>query len=186
GLSVHECVEEVGGLIKAGKIRAWGVLNWEPAAIAEAARIADDTGAPSPCAAQLPYSLVARSVVENPEMVAALNAAGMSVVASYTLAGGALTGKYDDPGTTGRINARIDGRDYSEALAAGSRLKALAVEIDAKPSALAIAFALSNPLVATVLFGATSPEQIADNAGAIDLKERLDEPTIERLRAIGS
>ncbi|HET7338662.1 MAG TPA: aldo/keto reductase [Candidatus Dormibacteraeota bacterium] len=185
-LSVRRCVEEVGALIEAGKIRAWGVLNWTPVAIAEAAGVCGEMRVPAPCAAQLPYSLVMRSAVENPEMDGALDAAGMSVVASYTLAGGALTGKYDDPAATGRINARIDGRDYSQALAAGTRLKALAAEVGATPAALAIAFALSHPRVASVLFGATSPEQVADNAAAVEVKERLDEPTMKRLRTIGS
>jgi aryl-alcohol dehydrogenase-like predicted oxidoreductase len=186
GLSVRRCVEEVAGLINAGKIRAWGVLNWAPADIAEAARVAAEMGAPTPCAAQLPYSVVTRSVVENPDMGDTLDAAGISVVASYTLMGGALSGKYEDPSATGRINARIDGRDYSEALAAGSKLKALAGEIGANPAALAIAFALSNPRVATVLFGATNPEQITQNVGAVELKQRLDEALMERLRAIES
>ena len=186
GLSVRGCVEEVEGLVKAGKTRAWGVLNWAPADIAEAARVAAEMGAPTPCAAQLPYSVVTRSVVENPDMGDTLDAAGISVVASYTLMGGALSGKYEDPSATGRINARIDGRDYSEALAAGSKLKALAGEIGANPAALAIAFALSNPRVATVLFGATNPEQITQNVGAVELKQRLDEALMERLRAIES
>jgi aryl-alcohol dehydrogenase-like predicted oxidoreductase len=186
GLSLRTCVEEVTGLITAGKIRAWGVLNWDPGPIAEAARIAAEMGLPGPCAAQLPYSLIVRSVVENDDMAAALDGAGVSVVASYTLAGGALTGKYDDPTATGRINASIDGRDYSEALIAGSKLKALAGELGADPSALAIAFALSNPRVATVLFGATSPVQITQNVAAVDLAQGLDAATMERLRAIGS
>jgi L-glyceraldehyde 3-phosphate reductase len=183
---VRRCVEEIGGLITAGKIRAWGVLNWTPSPLAEAAGIAAELGIPAPCAAQLPYSLVMRSVVEDPEMGGALEAAGMSVVASYTLAGGALTGKYEDPTATGRINARIDGRDYSQALAAGSKLKVLAAEIGASPSALAISFALSNPRVASVLFGATSPEQVAENAAAVEVKQQLDEATMERLRAVES
>lgn len=186
GLSARRCVEEVTGLIKAGKIRAWGVLNWPPAAIAEATRIAGEMAVPGPCAAQLPYSLVNRSAVESADMIDALDAAGMSVVASYTLAGGALSGKYDDLTAIGRINANIDGRDYSQALAAGTKVNALATEIGTRPAALAIAFALSNPRVTTVLFGATSPEQITENVGAVELKQQLDQATMERLRAIGS
>ena len=119
-------------------------------------------------------------------MTAALDAGDIRVVASYSLAGGALSGKYADPAATGRISARIDGRDYSAALAAGSRLNVLAEELGAPPAALAIAFSLSNPRVATVLFGATSAQQVAENAAAVELKERLDPATMERLRASGS
>ncbi|HKC20214.1 MAG TPA: aldo/keto reductase [Candidatus Dormibacteraeota bacterium] len=185
-VSVEQCVEEVGGLIKAGKTRAWGVLNWAPATIEEAASVAAAMGVPGPCAAQLAYSLVSRSPVEDEEMIKALDTGHAGVVASYSLAGGALSGKYDDPSATGRITSHIDGRDYSKALAAGSQLKALASDIGATPAALAISFVLSNPRVATVLFGATTAEQVAENAAAVDLRRRLDAATMERLRAIGS
>ena len=186
GLTVEQVVGEVTALIKAGKVRAWGVLNWPAALIGEAARVAAVHGLPGPCAAQLPYSLVMRSPVEDSGMVQALESAGAGVVASYTLSGGALSGKYDDPTAEGRIAARIDGRDYSEALAAGTELNRLAREIGAKPAALAIAFALLNPRVATVLFGATKPGQVGENVAAVDLKGTLDQQTLERLRTIGA
>jgi aryl-alcohol dehydrogenase-like predicted oxidoreductase len=186
GLTVEQVVGEVTALIKAGKVRAWGVLNWPAGMISEAARVAAAHGLPGPCAAQLPYSLVVRSPVEDADMVRALESAGAGVVASYTLAGGALSGKYDDPAAEGRITARIDGRDYSEALAAATELSQLAREIGAKPAALAIAFALLNPRVVSVLFGATKPGQVGENVAAVDLKGTIDRQTLERLRTIGA
>jgi len=45
---------------------------------------------------------------------------------------------------------------------------------------------LKNPLVATVLFGATRPEQIEENLGAIALAGDLDERTMAELRRIGA
>jgi aryl-alcohol dehydrogenase-like predicted oxidoreductase len=186
GLTVEQVVGEVTALIKAGKVRAWGVLNWPARLISEAARVAAAHGLPGPCAAQLPYSLVIRSPVEDADMVEALEGAGAGVVASYSLAGGALSGKYDSPSAEGRITARIDGRDYSEALAAGTALAELAREIGAKPAALAIAFALLNTRVATVLFGATKPEQVGENVAAVDLKRTMNRQILERLRMIGA
>ncbi len=185
GLGVAQVVGEVTALTKAGKLRAWGVLNWPAGLIAEAARVAEAHGLPPPCAAQLPYSLVMRSAVEEAGMVQALEAAGAGVVASYTLAGGALSGKYDSPTAEGRITAQIDRRDYSEALAAGSALNLLAHETGAKPAAMAIAFALLNPRVTTVLFGATKPEQVGENVAAVELKRTMDRQTMDRLRTIG-
>jgi len=186
GFTVEQVVTEVTDLIEAGKLRAWGVLNWPPSLIAEAGRIAADRGMPPPCAAQLPYNLLVRSGVEDGEMVEALKGARMSVVASYSLMGGALTGKYDKPGVGGRITARIDERDYSAALRVGGELSEFARQRGAKPAAMAIAFALKNPLVATVLFGATRPEQIEENLGAIALARDLDERTMAELRRIGA
>jgi aryl-alcohol dehydrogenase-like predicted oxidoreductase len=48
-------------------------------------------------------------------------------------------------------------------------LHARAAEESTTPAALAIAFALSNPDVATVLFGATTPDQVRENVCAVDL-----------------
>jgi aryl-alcohol dehydrogenase-like predicted oxidoreductase len=47
-------------------------------------------------------------------------------------------------------------------------------------------FALLNPMVATVLFGATKPGQVGENVAAVDLKALIDRPTLERLRTIGA
>jgi len=127
GLTVKQIVDDVTELIKAGKLRALGVLNWPAGLIAEAAAVASRRGVPGPCAAQLPYSLVTRSPVEDPEMIEALNSAHASVVASYALVGGALSGKYDLVGPKGRIADAIDGRDYSRALNAGRELSKLAL-----------------------------------------------------------
>jgi aryl-alcohol dehydrogenase-like predicted oxidoreductase len=185
-LAVEQIVHDVTELIQTGKLRAWGVLNWPAALIAEAAAAASRQGVPGPCAAQLPYSLVTRSPVEDPEMVAALNSAHASVVASYTLVGGALSGKYDQVGAKGRIADAIDGRDYSEALSAGRELSKFAREHGVPPAPMAIAFVLLNPLVATVLFGATNPEQITENLAAAELKTQMDAEGIAALRLIAS
>ena len=48
------------------------------------------------------------------------------------------------------------------------------------PAALAIAFALGNPAVTSVLFGATSPAQIAENVNALDVEAE----TVARLLEI--
>src|SRR5712691_4556447 len=73
GLSMDEIVHDIGALIDAGKLRAWGVLNWKPELIAEAAKVAAAQGVEPPCAAQLAYSLVRRWPVEDREMEAALD-----------------------------------------------------------------------------------------------------------------
>jgi aryl-alcohol dehydrogenase-like predicted oxidoreductase len=185
GLRVEELVVEVGGLISAGKLRAWGVLNWPAALIAQVAQVAAETGVPSPCAAQLAYSLVRRSPVEDHETVEALDAAGTSVVASFTLDGGALTGKYATPGSHGRLSDGGEDERHADAFRASRELTALAQRIDAQAAPLAIAFALLNPRVASVLFGATSTEQVSENVKAAELAASLDAQTVAELQRIG-
>jgi aryl-alcohol dehydrogenase-like predicted oxidoreductase len=176
GLPVTEMVAQVGGLLRSGKARAWGIVNWEAELFAEAIAAAADQGLAPPCAAQLPYSLVQRDWVESPAMTAALSASGAGVVASFVMAGGVLTGKYD-AGQTGRAASELFNPGFAEAREKGLALHALAQQGGVSAGALAIAFALANPAVTTVLFGATSPEQVAENVTALD----VDQAAVDRL-----
>ncbi len=167
-LPITEMVAAVAALVADGKARAWGIVNWEAAPFSEAVRAAEEQRIPPPCAAQLPYNLVRREWVESDEMTTALEASGAGVVASFVMAGGVLTGKYDTS-ETGRAAAEIDDPRHAAARETGARLRALAAEIGTTPAALAIAFALANLAVTSVLFGATSPAQIEQNAAALEL-----------------
>jgi aryl-alcohol dehydrogenase-like predicted oxidoreductase len=184
GIAMADLVRDANALIAVGKARAWGVLNWQAAQIAEAVAIAAAQGVPSPCAAQLPYSLVTREWVEGPDYVAALG--GASVVASAVLESGALTGRYAQAGAAGRLQeARADPR-RAAAFRAGEALSVLARELDTSAAALAIAFALTDAKVASVLFGASTPAQVEANVAAWELLGRLDDEQRARLRAIGA
>jgi aryl-alcohol dehydrogenase-like predicted oxidoreductase len=184
GLAVEDVVASTAALIDSGKARAWGVLNWQPEQIAEAARISAAEGLTRPCAAQLPYSLAYPRFVEDEVMVDALDAAGARVVASAVLAGGALTGKYAAGTSGGRLSGERDNPRWQRAFEVGERLRALADEMDTTPSRLAIAFCLMNSNVASVLFGATTPEQIADNVGALELLARRSTEELVELRGL--
>jgi L-glyceraldehyde 3-phosphate reductase len=152
----------------------------------ECSRVATRAGAPQPCAAQLPCSLVNRAWVEDAEMKRALDACGAPVVASFVLAGGVLTGKYGTDPNAGRAAGQLADRRYRAAAEAAGQLAQLARELDTTPAALAIAFALHNPNIATALFGATSPEQLRQNAAGLELATRLDDEQWNRLLAIGA
>ena len=182
GLTVDEVVRQAGALIASGKLRAWGLLNWPAALHGEAAASAERQGVPMPAAVQLPYSLVRRSPVEDPETTEALDASGAGIVASATLAAGALTGKYTRDNANGRIEKERHDPRHTTALAAGQELLSLGAQFEAPPAALAIAFALTHPNVASVLVGATTPHQIAENVKAIEVADRIDR---QRLEAVG-
>jgi aryl-alcohol dehydrogenase-like predicted oxidoreductase len=186
GLPLEDAVGMITGLIADGTARAWGTLNWTPEQMERAFAIADRAGGPGPTATQPPYSLVRREFVEDPAMRRLAADRGVAVVASYTLAGGVLTGKYDaDPGA-GRAAGQLDEPRYAAGVEAGRELAVLAGEIGTEPASLAMAFALLEPSVTTVLFGATRPEQIAANLGALELAARLTPAERDRLGAIGA
>jgi aryl-alcohol dehydrogenase-like predicted oxidoreductase len=184
GLTIEALVGSVTDLVGSGKARAWATVNWPADMLFEASLIAKRHDLPQPCAAQLPYSLVFRSAVESTAMIRALDECGAGVVASFVLAGGVLTGKYDHDPNTGRAAGKLDDPLVAKTAAAGRQLAELARELDTTASALAIAFTLANPRVASVLFGSTTPEQVRQNADALALAGRLDDESLARLRAI--
>jgi aryl-alcohol dehydrogenase-like predicted oxidoreductase len=171
-------------LVSSGLARSWGTLNWTPAQMDAAWELAGSAGRPGPVATQPPYSLITRQYVEDPEMARVTSERGIAIVASYTLAGGVLTGKYTaDPGA-GRATGQLDQPRYAAGAAAGVRLAALAAGLGCAPAQLAMAFALLNPSVTTVLFGATTPEQVTSNIGSLAVAESLSAEDVARLRAI--
>jgi aryl-alcohol dehydrogenase-like predicted oxidoreductase len=185
GMSAADLVGSVGELIKAGKARAWGVLNWPADTISAAVEAAASLGVAPPCAAQLPYSVAQRSPVEDPAMATALRAGGIGVVASFCLAGGVLSGKYRSEGATGRAAETLDQPRVSPAVRAAEELAAMASRLGTTAAALALAFPLASPAVASVLFGATSPEQVRENCAAISVLDRLSAADLAELRGIG-
>jgi aryl-alcohol dehydrogenase-like predicted oxidoreductase len=183
-LGIEAAVHEIAGLVTAGLARHWGIANWASSQLTYALKVADDAGLPRPCAAQLPYSLVQRNWVEGAEMAHHLAEEGVGLVASYSLAGGTLTGKYLR-GATGRA-AGSDDPVLAAGKSAAPQLVELASRWGATPARLALAFALAHPDLASVLFGATSPAQIDDNVAALDVLAALDHDQLRRLRQVGT
>jgi aryl-alcohol dehydrogenase-like predicted oxidoreductase len=184
-LALPDLVGELDRLAGKGKIRAWGVLNWPPALLEEAARLAEAEHLLAPCAAQLPHNLFDRGFVEAPPAERALAASGVSVVASHCLAGGLLTGKYSRPGATGRhppgVIERLRERGVLQRIDAWS---GLAAEHGVTLAQLALAFSLSRPGVASACFGARSLAQLEEDLATLALLDRLA-PAIERLAVAG-
>ena len=185
-VTVDDAVGMIGGLIKAGHARAWGTLNWTPAQLEQAFQVAERAGVPGPSATQPAYSLVRRADVEDPQLQRLVTVRDLAIVASYTLAGGILTGKYDQDPAAGRAASTLDSPRWASAVAAGRDLAALARETSRDPANLAMAFALLNPSVTAVLFGATRPEQVTANVAALSVAESLSPDERARLTAIGA
>jgi aryl-alcohol dehydrogenase-like predicted oxidoreductase len=186
GLDVADLVAAVGELVASGKARAWGIVNWTADDTRRAVQAAAGLGIAPPCAAQLPYSLVHRSWVEDPAMTEALSAPGVGgIIASFSLAGGVLSGKYRSGKGAGRAAGTLAEPRYAAAAAAAADLDRLAGQLATTAAALALAFPLTNPAVTSVLFGATSPEQLRANCAAAALRDRLTPQDVADLRRIG-
>jgi len=116
----------------------------------------------------------------------ALDLCGASVMASYVLVGGILSGKYAQGGAEGRMAGRLDDPRMAPAIAAVPALLEVSERLGEPPAVLAMAFALTNPRVSTILTGATRPEQIDQNLRALDVLETLGEDDLAALKAVGA
>ena len=119
-------------------------------------------------------------------MSQALESSVAGLIASFCLAGGVLTGKYRDGEAAGRAAGALGDPHYAAAAAAAGDLARMAARLDTTAAALALAFPLTNPATASVLFGATSPEQLRANCAAAALLDRLTPDDVAELRAIGA
>jgi aryl-alcohol dehydrogenase-like predicted oxidoreductase len=194
----EELLETMSALVRAGKIRYWGLSNTPAWYVARIVTLAAAHGRPGPIALQYFYSLVSREV-EAEHVPLALDTA-LGVVPWSPLAYGLLTGKYDratveaSPSRAGGLpneaatdsakaggGARLDGANpFGDTLFTDrnwqivNALRAVAAEIGQPPAKVALAWALSRPAVDTVLIGVSRVSQLQDNIGAVALRLPAD------------
>ncbi len=139
-LPVGEIVEQVAGLIRSGRARAWGTGMWTAAQHHEALDVCEQLGAPMPTAAQMATSLADHRGPDDPEMRRAFRRGGIGLVAANVLAGGVLTGKYLR-GERGRVD---DGPEVgSELVEIARSVVDLAADWGVPPAHVAFAYAFA-------------------------------------------
>ena len=92
GPPIREQVEGMAAMIKAGKIRYYGLSNETAWGVCEFRRVAKELGVPGPVTIQNSYSLVSRNV--DNDLAETLFRENMSLLAYSPLAAGILSGKY--------------------------------------------------------------------------------------------
>ena len=158
GMDLEEPLRAIDALLRAGKIRYWGVSNFRGWRIAEMVRIAQQINMPAPVVCQPYYNLLNRQP-EN-EVLAACAHYGIGVVPYSPIARGVLSGKYA-PGSkpaadsrAGRGDKRIMETEFrEESLQIAQTLKA---HCDAKGVSLthfATAWVLANKAISAVIAG---------------------------------
>ncbi|VWX62531.1 Protein tas [Burkholderiales bacterium 8X] len=173
--SIHEQLEALGGLVKAGKVREIGVSNETPYGVHEFVRLAEQHGLPRIATVQNVYNLLSRAMENG--LDESMHRLGVSFLAYSPLGFGLLTGKYDIGGTVGpdapqgaRIaryeSMRKQRWGRAESLEAARRYNALAREAGLTPTQLALAFCYSKWSVASTILGVTSIAQLDENIDA--------------------
>ena len=167
---IEETLAALDALVRAGKVRHIGCSNYSGAQIAAAERAAEADRIVGFVAAQEQYNLLSRGIER--EVLPAVDAARLALLPYFPLAGGMLTGKYrlgqPMPQGTRLANPRYSDRFLNDAnLRVVERLDAFCAARGRTLLQLAFAWLLAKPVVATVIAGASSPEQLRQNVGAI-------------------
>ena len=165
---IEETLSTLDDLVRAGKVRYLGNSNFAGWQIADAAWTAR-TGHLTPfVSAQNQYNLVARDA--ETEVIPACERFGLGLLPFFPLASGLLSGKYrrGEPPAPG---TRLAGERYRDRLASApwAKVEALQAYADARGRSLldvAIGGLAAKPTVASVIAGATTPEQVAANVAA--------------------
>jgi aryl-alcohol dehydrogenase-like predicted oxidoreductase len=170
-IPIEDTLEALDRLISAGKVRQIGCSNFSEAQIEDALSTSRERGLARFVSVQNEYSLLHREP-ENGVTEACLRN-GLALLPYYPLASGMLTGKYTR-GEEAPSNSRLGGWFAARAGRFANarnfdlveRLEAFAKERGHTILELAISWLVAQPVVASVIAGATSHEQVRANAEA--------------------
>jgi aryl-alcohol dehydrogenase-like predicted oxidoreductase len=169
---IDETLRALEDLVTEGKVRYVGCSNMPAWQVADAQWTARDLRLAGFASAQDEYSLLKRGAEK--DLIPALSHYGMGLLPYFPLANGALTGKYkrNAPMPDGARLTKLPeraGQIFSDAN--WTKIEALTDFCEAHgrtPVELAFSWLAAQPVVSSVIAGATKPEQIAANVKAAD------------------
>ena len=162
---VARIVADVNALIAEGLVGGWGINNWRIGHTRAALAVAADTGLVGPSFAQLKYGIARRAMAEGAAYGPLFADGTLALQASDVFEGGILA--------TGLVPQRKIGADVGgireRILALYPEVARIADGFGVTPAALGIAFCLTHPAAANVLFGASRIAQLEQNHAALAL-----------------
>ncbi|MGO7450785.1 aldo/keto reductase [Rhizobium ruizarguesonis] len=190
---IEETLRFLDDAVSSGKIGYYGFSNYVGWHIAKASEIAKARGYTRPVTLQPQYNLLVRDI--ELEIVAACQDAGMGLLPWSPLGGGWLTGKYKrDEMPTGATRLGENPNRAGESYAPRNALERTwaiigVVEEIAKAhgvsmAQVALGWTAAQPAITSVILGARTPEQLADNLGAMKLK--LSDDDMARLNEVSA
>jgi len=169
---LEETLVALDGLVRAGKVREIGCSNFSAEMIEEAELISDERDIARFVSVQNEYSLLRRAPEKN-GVLDMCQKYDVAFIPYFPLASGMLTGKYrrNEPAPAGTRLAGAPEERRREVFAEKNfdRIEALAQWAGERGHTLLeleFAWLLARPMVASVIAGATKPEQVRANAAA--------------------
>ncbi|MFB9949822.1 aldo/keto reductase [Rhizobium puerariae] len=178
-VSHEETLDAFAKLREAGKVRAIGCSNYDAKMLQDSFDVSKKAGLPRYDVLQPQYNLYDRDTFEGPLADLCVKE-DIGVINYYGLAAGFLTGKYRDKADTegkargGRALTYLNDKGY-RILAA---LDEVAVETNAEPASIALAWLLQRPGVTAPIASATSVNQLEAIIAAGNLKLSADQMTL--------
>jgi aryl-alcohol dehydrogenase (NADP+) len=191
GTPLEVTVRAIGDLVRAGKIRHFGVSNYRSWRIAEICNLCDRHGIDRPVVSQPYYNLMNRQ--PEVEQIPAAAHYGLGIVPYSPLARGVLTGKYQ-PGAAPPAGSRAERKDKRmmesewrpESLEIAQTLRAHAEASGTALAHLAIRWVLANKLITGVVTGPRTEQHLEDYLAALDYRlTPADEDLVNSLVAPG-
>ena len=169
---IEETVRALDDLVRSGKVRYVGYCNLAAWQAMKALAYADTHNFAKFVSAQVYYSIAGRDIER--EVVPLARDQRLAILPWSPLAGGLLSGKFDleSPGPEGARRTTFDfppvDRGRAKTVLAAMRSVAEAMRISV--ARVALAWLLSRPFVTSVIIGAKTPEQLADNLASGDVQ----------------
>jgi aryl-alcohol dehydrogenase (NADP+) len=188
---LEETVRAMGELMRAGKIRYFGVSNYRAWRVAEICNICDRLGIDRPVASQPYYNAMNR--MPEVEHFPACGYYGLGIVPYSPLARGVLTGKYAPDAApaedtrAGRNDTRMMQTEWRpESLKLAQEIKAYAEKKGISAGQFAVSWVLNSAFVSSVIAGPRTEEQWNDYLRALDYTfTSEDEALIDSLVVTG-
>ena len=178
---IEETLGALDELVTEGKVRVIGHSNFSPEQMDVAEATARSTGHARFVCAQEEWSLLARELEE--AKLSAIERNDLALLPFFPLASGLLTGKYradTEPDPSWRLarlpEERREAQLAADRLATVERLRGVAEAHGRSLLELAFSWLAAHPRVASVIAGATRPEQVTANVTAVGWK--LDEDVL--------
>lgn len=184
---IEETVWAMSDIVASGQATYWGTSEWTADEIRAAWEIADRHHLHKPVVEQPEYNILRRRRVER-EYARLYEDVGLGLTTWSPLASGLLTGKYLD-GVPEDSRATLPGYEWLREMltdpasnAKVRKLQSIAEELGCSLAQLSLAWCAKNPHVSSVITGASRPEQVTDNLGALDVIPRLDDELLKRMK----
>ncbi|HEY4019104.1 MAG TPA: aldo/keto reductase [Pseudonocardiaceae bacterium] len=176
---IEETLGFLGDAVRAGKIRHFGLSNFTAWQLQKTVDVARFSGLPVPITLQPQYNLLTRELEW--EIIPAAQENEVGLLPWSPLSGGLLTGKYQQGGPAGETTRYGDGSHQPGKFMFGRRsgdqrtweiletLGKIASTRGVNKAQVALAWVADRPTVSSVILGARTLEQLADNLAAADL-----------------